>query len=341
MDRLFVILERFAPDAVEIIENRYDILRQVSYNEPIGRRQLCKELNRSERTIRTEIDILKARGAVNITPAGIYISNSGKVMLQEVSELIPALLSIQPMAENLKKIFHMQEVIVVPGDCYLDPYAKKDIGRAAARYLNRKLRAGSILAVTGGSTLVEVAAAMQDSPSIRDVTVVPARGGLGEEMEQQAGTIAAGIAKAIGGQYRLLHIPDNLSVDTVEALKKDAHIQQVVKLIKKANLLVHGIGPAINMAVRRGLSPPEIAVLEEKTAVGEALRYYFDETGKIVYEVCGIGLELDDLNNIETVVAVAGGRNKARAIKAVLNHGQHDVLITDEGAAREILATMN
>ena len=67
------------------------------------------------------------------------------------------------------------------------------------------------------------------------------------------------------------------------------------------------------------------------------MRYYFDEKGKIVYEVPGIGLELADLDNVETVVAVAGGSNKAKAIEAVIGYRQKQALITDEGAAREII----
>jgi central glycolytic genes regulator len=59
--------------------------------------------------------------------------------------------------------------------------------------------------------------------------------------------------------------------------------------------------------------------------------------GNIICETPGIGLELEDLNNIDTIVAVAGGSNKAQAIAAVLSYKRHNVLITDEGAAKEII----
>ncbi|NLX03131.1 MAG: transcriptional regulator, partial [Syntrophomonadaceae bacterium] len=97
------------------------------------------------------------------------------------------------------------------------------------------------------------------------------------------------------------------------------------------------IGSAIEMANRRQLTADEIDFLKRRNAVGEALRYYFDEKGKIVYEVPGVGLELADLDDIETVIAVAGGSNKAKAIEAVLGNRQEKALITDEGAAREII----
>lgn len=337
MDKILMFMERFAPEAMAIIETRYRILRHVYYHEPIGRRQLCKDLDYSERTIRNEIEQLKARGVVKSTSAGIHISISGQEMLRDISEIIPSLLSIQPLAKKIKERFDIKEVIIVPGDSSEDYLSKKDLGRAAANYLRKVLVPGSVLAVTGGTTLAEMAAAVNGSIKMHDLLVVPARGGLGEGLSQQAGTIAANIADSMGAQYRLLHIPDNIEENTAQILKEDIHIKELLKIIKSSDILMHGIGPAMEMAARRGLSQPTISMLQEKNAVAEAFRYYFDEKGNIVYEVPGIGLELSDLSNIETVVAVAGGKNKAEAIKAVLGHGKLNVLVTDEGAAREII----
>jgi Transcriptional regulator, contains sigma factor-related N-terminal domain len=194
----------------------------------------------------------------------------------------------------------------VPGDTYQDPLVKKDLGRAAARFLEKVLFPSCTVAVTGGTTLAEMAEAMGTAQP-EDVLIVPARGGLGEEMELQAGTIAAKIAKAINGHYRLLHIPDNLEESTAEILKRDSHIQEVVKRIKSSDILLHGIGIAMEMANRRGLAQNAIDIIDQHQGVGEALRYYFAKSGNIVYETRGIGLELNDVRNIPTVIAVAGG----------------------------------
>jgi len=330
-------MEQFAPDTLETIQVRYQIMRQVIHRQPLGRRQLAKDLGLTERTVRSEINLLKERGIINITPAGIYVTPVGGKLLRDIDEIIPFLYQTQTLAEKIKQLFNIPEVIVVPGDSNTDPLTKKDLGRVAARYLRKVLYPSCTLAVTGGTTLAEMAEAMESGIHLTDVLVVPARGGLGEEMELQAGTIAAKIAKAIGAQYRLLHIPDNLEKSTVEILKKDPHIGRIVKDIKAANILVHGIGSALEMANRRRFSAAEINFLLQNNAVGEALRYYFDVRGKIVFEVQGIGLELDDLNNISLIIAVAGGSNKAKAIKAVISKLQESVLITDEGAAMEII----
>lgn len=337
MKKFFNIVERLAPEAVEIMGNRYQVLKQIFYNQPIGRRQLTRNIGSTERVVRAEVDLLKSRGALQTTAAGIYLTAYGEEMLRDFAELVPWLYNTQMLAETLQKRFGLREVIIVPGDSAADQLTKDDLGRAGAEYLRRILYPGCILAVTGGTTLAGVASMMREGIDAKDICVVPARGGLGEDVETQAGNIAAKIAQAIGAQYRLLHIPDNLEASTAEALKKDIHISEVIKTIKSASILIHGIGPATEMAQKRGLSPAEFRYLQLHNARGEALRYYFDEDGQIIFEIPGIGIERADFNHIETKVAVAGGSNKAAAIEAVLRSGQENVLITDEGAAQRII----
>lgn len=338
MNNLFAIMERFAPEAVEIMTNRYQVLKQVFYNQPIGRRQLTRNMGSTERVIRSEIELLKSRGALQTTPLGIFLTAHGEEMLRDIEEIVPVLFKTQLLGGEIKERFGLREVIIVPGDSNTDLFAQDDLGRAAAEYLRKILFPGCVLAVTGGSTLAGVANMMREGiDDASNIFVVPARGGLGENVETQAGNIAAKIAKTIGAQYRLLHIPDNLEQSTAEALKKDIHISEVIKTIKSADILIHGIGPAAEMADRRGLSPEEKNILHLHNARAEALRYYFDQWGKIIFEIPGIGIECEDIKHIDTIVAVAGGSNKAAAIEAVLSSGKEHVLITDEGAAQKII----
>ncbi len=282
--------------------------------------------------------MLKSRGALKTTPLGIFLTVYGEEMLRDIEELVPGLFKIQLLGEKIKDRFGLREVIIVPGDSNTDIFAKDDLGRAAAEYLRKILYPGCILAVTGGSTLAGVANMMREGiDDAGDIFVVPARGGLGENVETQAGNIAAKIAQTIGAQYRLLHIPDNLEQRTAEALKKDIHISEVIRTIKSANILIHGIGPALEMADSRNLSLEEKDILHSHDARAEALRYYFDQWGKIIFEIPGIGIECEDIDHIDTIVAVAGGSNKAAAIEAVLSSGNEHVLITDEGAAQKII----
>ena len=197
-----------------------------------------------------------------------------------------------------------------------------------------------IVAVSGGSTMAKVAEAINFS--VPTTTVVPARGGLGEVVEYQANTIAAVMASKLGGRYRLLHLPDGVNEETLEAiLDGDGNLRAVADMIKEADILVHGIGEAREMAERRGMAAAVIADIEQRGAVGEALGQYCALPGKIVYVTSSIGLRLDDLAGIGTVIAVAGGSSKAKAILAVAGTGGQNVLVTDEAAAKAVQLLIN
>ena len=94
----------------------------------------------------------------------------------------------------------------------------------------------------------------------------------------------------------------------------------------------------MHMAHRRSMSKDLVAMLKEKRAVGEAFGYFFDESGRVVYRISRIGIQLEDLASMDCVVAVAGGASKAKAIVSYMNHApKQTCLITDEGAAKAIL----
>lgn len=330
-------LNEFVPEAMEQARLRFRVLRDVLHHQPVGRRQIAQRLGRSERTARSEIGALKEQGALEITPGGILLTDYGMKLISMMDVVVPYLEGLNPLASRLKQYLGLDEVILVSGDSYIDPLTKKELGRVAARYVKEALLHARILAVTGGSTLAEMGNAITPGPGGHEVLVLPARGGLGERLEEQANAIAAHIAKAMGGNYRLLHIPDSLDQETIDRLMTNQQIAEIVSQLKQCDIVVHGIGSALEMASRRGLAEEALKILEDHQAVGEAFRYYFNAAGEIVYNVAGIGLELSDLDNVSLVVAVAGGSNKAWAIESVLTNRRRGTLISDEGAARTIL----
>jgi central glycolytic genes regulator len=59
--------------------------------------------------------------------------------------------------------------------------------------------------------------------------------------------------------------------------------------------------------------------------------------GLVVHKMPTMGIRLEDIQQTETVIAVAGGKSKGESIAAVMRFGHDDVLVTDEAAAREML----
>jgi len=337
MDYLFKIQEIIVPELISLAEIRYTILRNIYYNQPIGRRLLAEKVSMSERSVRNELEFLSFRGLINVSKSGAVMTTYGIDFLSSLDIYIGVIKNNNYLEESLKEIFNLKQVFVVPGELeYFD--IKQEIGRfTATKLLKGFLKDNDILAVTGGSTLACIANSMRSNNKIKDLTVIPGRGGLGEEVEIQANTIASTIAKKLAGSYHLLQVPDNIMEETISRIISEPSIKKTLKILKKANVLLHGIGNAEEMAKRRGMSNNQIEDLMNKGAIGEAFGYYFDQKGRIVYSSSSIGLHLDDLKRIKKVIAVAGGVEKARAILAVVLGEYQDILIIDEMTAMEII----
>lgn len=135
----------------------------------------------------------------------------------------------------------------------------------------------------------------------------------------------------------MLHIPDGLSPDTLDLLvRTEPQIREIRDLSKEVDLLMFGIGDALQMADQRRIGEDLKDVLVNYGAVGEALGCYCDELGNVVYETRNIGIGLTDIQHISTVIMVAGGADKAKAIIGVMRACRRGILVIDEGAAHEI-----
>src|SRR5690625_7154873 len=117
---------------------------------------------------------------------------------------------IHKLEIQLKKKFDIQKVIVVPGDCDHHEFIKQELGRATVQYLKKIVDRNVTIAATRGTTMAAVADAMVPFEKYEGV-LVPARGGLGEKVEDQAKTIVAELAKAEKGKTQVPHAAESSS----------------------------------------------------------------------------------------------------------------------------------
>ncbi|MDF9758947.1 DNA-binding transcriptional regulator LsrR (DeoR family) [Peribacillus simplex] len=186
--------------------------------------------------------------------------------------------------------------------------------------------------------MAEVANSLSPDEASKKLTFVPARGGIGEAVQNQANTIVERMAQKAHASYRVLYVPDQLSGEVYASFMKEPAIKEVISQIKSADMIIHGIGDAMAMAERRNSSPEMLKKLLDGNAVGEAFGYYYDENGKVVHKVLTVGIQLDDLSPEKRVITVAGGKTKAKAIRSYMKGAPSStVLITDEAAAQELI----
>lgn len=324
------------PDLLEEMRTRYTVLYTIELFEPIGRRGIVEHTDLPERYVRNEVSLLEEQGLIKVTTKGMFVTEEGKNVIDDLYEFFRELTGLGHLEDRIKEKTSVNEVIVVAGDSDINPYVKQELGRATVQFLKKKVQSDVTIAVTGGSTMAAVANAMVPFQGI-ECLFIPARGGIGEIVENQANTIVAKMAEAEKGDYRLLHVPDPLSETLYQSLILEPSIADTLAHLDNASIVLHGISDALVLAKRRKSPQHVIDKLMRHEAVSEAFGYYFNEQGTIVHRTRTIGIHLENLQEIETVITVAGGKMKGRAIASFLRQKKTDVLITDEAAAEEML----
>ncbi len=338
MQTLLDIQKRLLPDMLEVMQKRYQILHYIKFMQPVGRRSLGLSLDMTERVIRGEVEFLKKQRLIEIHSSGMTLSDEGMNILENLESVMRELSGIDTLEKQLKEMLNVKDVIVVAGDSEASPWVNSALGKAAAMCMKKMISGENIIAVTGGTTMAAIAEMLNPMPESKNLLFVPARGGLGEDVQNQANTIVATMADKMKASYRALYVPDQVSDESYASMMKEPAIKEVISLIKASDIVIHGIGEAYVMATRRNTSPDILKKIQEGEAVGEAFGYYFNERGEIVHKVQTMGLQLDQLANAKEVIAVAGGPSKAKAIQAYMKSAPgNTTLITDEAAATQLL----
>lgn len=332
------ILQKIIPKEIETLHRRYNILNMVQSSQPVGRRLIASKLNIGEKIVRSDTEFLRTEGYVVVSTEGMKLTEAGLELIESLNEVMREFEGIKQMEIDLKEVLGCKQVLVVSGNTDIEPEAMSNIGRTAAKLLNTLIEDDSIIAITGGHTMKSVVSHIQKTAKpIPDAMIVPARGSLGNNVETQANTLVETMAKKLNCQYKLLNLPDNLSVEAIETVSQDPQIKKVIKSIRKANIIVFGIGNAKKMAYRRDLNKKVLNILTERKAVAEALGYYFNRKGEMVYDSKTIGFHLDEFESNIHPIAVAGGESKALAILSVRKFIKNGSLIIDKACGAKVL----
>ncbi|MTI46964.1 sugar-binding transcriptional regulator [Sporosalibacterium faouarense] len=337
MDEILELQKKILPELTEILEKRYNILRNIYYNQPVGRRTLANKIGIGERVIRTEVNVLREQNLVEINPLGMTVTDEGQIIVDKLKDFIHSLKDLKSLESKLEKVLNIKKILVVPGSFDEDEYILKDVGKTSSLCIKTMLKDNNIIGITGGSTMAQVANEMPKQDIHSNILVIPARGGLGKNFESQANNVAVNLAKKLGGSYKLLHVPDSLDKEALDTIIQIPEVKELKNLIKKIDVLVFGLGNAEEMANRRMIPDDKIKEILEKGAVAEAFGYYFNTKGEQVWESSTVGLSLDDFKKVKNVVGVACGKKKAEAIIAISSLKKDMTLIMDEGVAREII----
>ncbi|MFJ7841265.1 sugar-binding transcriptional regulator [Lysinibacillus sphaericus] len=328
---------RLLPEMNPLLQSRYRILQSIQLMQPIGRRTLAESLKMTEREIRKETDILREQGLLDSQKSGMVCTSDGELVIEQLRALVYEWSGLTQLGKALEQQLGLQHVLVVPGDYNDDETVLTLLGKEAAQQFLLTITNEQVVAVTGGKSVASLAQFLQPVDHQQNITFVAARGGIGHEMHMQANTLVATFAMQMDAQHRTLFLPEHLSEQAYQAMLTEPMVTEIMAYYDRADCVIHGIGSAEEMAIRRNTSAEDLRILEEKGAVSEAFGYYFNAEGQIVHRIRTIGIQLEQVEKCKHIIAVAAGKQKVNAMLSYFKVApKQTIFITDEAAAKAI-----
>jgi DNA-binding transcriptional regulator LsrR (DeoR family) len=253
---------------------------------------------------------------------------------------------VTSLEQRLRAEFDIQDAIIANRGSLDDTQMLRLIGRLAAMYLQNHLPEDGVLGLDWGAAVFEVVNAVRPM-AVPGMKIVQLSGALSRHDQSRDGhEVTRALGQLFSAKFYALNAPAVVaSVPLRQALMEENQIKEVMALASKVNLALIGIGatdPEGSILLRMGnLSEEEIQELSAHGAVGDVLGYHYDINGNVIDSDINrrvVGVELSAIRRKRcTVLAVAGGENKSKAILGALRGGLVDVLVSDNLAVEKAL----
>jgi DNA-binding transcriptional regulator LsrR (DeoR family) len=251
--------------------------------------------------------------------------------------------------EALEERFGLREAVVVETLDDTEAGLMRDLGVAAARYLEASLTGGDVVGISSWSaTLLAAVDALRPLPPRAGAErAVQLFGGVGNPgAEAHAARLTQRFAELTHARPAFMLAPGIAdSLPAHEALLKDRFVRETLDGMSDVTLALVGIGALEPSSLLQSsgniFAEDELAALGERGAVGDICLRFFDADGRRVESDVDrrvIGVTLDQLRSTDRCVGIAGGERKFEAIRGALLGRWINVLITDLVTAQRLLA---
>nr|WP_319484582.1 sugar-binding transcriptional regulator [uncultured Cohaesibacter sp.] len=253
------------------------------------------------------------------------------------------LLTSIKLAEKLKETFGLRECMVIPDDGGLLTPTQR-IGKAGASFLEGALAPDDVVGVAWGRTIQALANNLTEQylSNMYVVQVVGSQRSTSDGFSSEE--CVSLISLKLHAKAANLHAPAALSNRELrDALLNETIIQEQFTRIRSCNKILFGVCSIKDnsLVFASGLTNVEESKYYiSKGAVGVVAGRFYDANGTWIQGPLDdrlVGITLDEVRQIPTRIAVAGGTDKTAAMLGALRGNFINVLITDEQTAMSIL----
>lgn len=254
---------------------------------------------------------------------------------------MPTFVDLQ-LGDEVAKRFGLTRAITVQTFENLPDVSSTLVGAAAAELLAGTLSDADTLGISWGESLTRVVDAVENLPAVDVVQMV---GGVhAAEMNVSGVELVRRLSEKTGGKAYPLHVPLLVgSPSMAMQLRSDRSLEDSFARFEKVTVALVGIGSWTppRSSLLQELSEEERTELIAAGAVGDLCTHVFNENGSAL-STSGLeralGISLDQLRKVPSVIAVASGPEKVQAIASALRSGVVSILVTDASTAERLLA---
>ncbi|MGT2784150.1 sugar-binding transcriptional regulator [Streptococcus merionis] len=296
------------------------------YIEGLSQTQIAEEMGLYRTTVSRMLTQAKENGIVQI----------------EIENFDPTLLKLEKV---FKKQYGLKQVEIAPtvmGSS--DDECELRVANLAAQFLRKNIHDKQTIGLAWGASIGRAVESLEPK-YINDAVFVPVVGGPSRINSQyHINTLVYELAKKFHG--RSIFVNAAVVQETrelAEGIFYSRYFEELRELWKSLDMVIVGVGGNLsyNKTQWRDLiNEEDYKDLKLREAVGDCCCRFIDKDGKILKGLLDqrtIGLPLEDLRNIKQTVAIARGKAKVRAIRALIKKGYINTLISDQETLLAIL----
>jgi dihydroxyacetone kinase-like protein len=248
------------------------------------------------------------------------------------------------LAQKIRDHFGLERCIVIPDDQGRRAPALR-VGEAGAQLLASLVVPGDVLGVSWGQTVLALSHSIARQP-VPDLSVIQITGSMMATYEFSPELCTSNIADRFGARCINLHAPALVSRAEIKTLlyQEPALIPQL-ELLQTCSKIVFGVGNLELDSTIFGsgtVTPTAVQPYLDKGAVAVIAGRFIDRAGQPIHDHLDdrmIGLTMEEIDRIPMRICLAGGASKVAAIRAALDGHHASILVTDELAARGLVAS--
>ena len=337
MDRIINFMNELSPDAMSLLERRYNTLRSLSYIQPAGRRQLAEYTNMTEREARSETDQLKKQGLIQSDACGMRLTPEGMKVLLELYEAVSAISDKREMELTLASALNIKDVSIVSGDADQKNMVYRDMGARAAKCFQKYAADISSAAVTGHKTVEYMTNSRFISGRHVDLTIYPIRTAQLNSEDDNANNNCARLARKMGAKFHLLHLGEDLTINEIEKRYQARGVKEAVAGAMGADVIISGVNSLNGSPVFNSMSVRARESLIQEDACCELLGNFLKKDGKQINNPPIYSTAVEELGAAKVFMLIAGGTSSVDAVLALACRLKNMHLITDETTAGTLI----